>query len=128
MQADRIELRGLRVLGTHGVHQAERSAPQPFEVDLDIHLDTSAAAASDDLADTADYAAAVDMVAAVMAGPPRRLLESLAGAIAARILGDPRVSEVTVGVRKLRPPVPHDLGSAGVRVTRSRSAERSSQR
>ena len=29
-----------------------------------------------------------------------------------------RVDEVTVSVRKLRPPVPHDLAFAGVRITR----------
>jgi hypothetical protein len=31
---------------------------------------------------------------------------------------DPRIAGVTVTVRKLRPPVPVDLASAGVTVTR----------
>jgi dihydroneopterin aldolase len=121
VQGDLIELRGLRVFGVHGVHGAERSSPQPFEIDLDIVTDTSAAARSDDLADTVDYLGAADVATAVVAGPPRRLMESLAATIAAEILRDPRVLSVTVGLRKLRPPVPHDLDSAGVRVTRSRA-------
>lgn len=117
---DRIELRGLRVFATHGVGEAERHSPQPFEIDLDIVVDTSTAADSDDLSDTSDYAAAADAAYEVMMGPPRRLLESLAEDIAQKILQDTHVSAVTVGLRKLRPPMPHDLDSAGVRVFRSR--------
>lgn len=120
MEGDRIELRGLRVFAVHGVHKSERTSPQPFEVDLDIFLDTERAGASDDLADTADYSVAADVVTEVMAGPPRRLLESLASSIAAGVLADPHVRSVTVALRKLSPPMPHDLVSAGVRVTRSR--------
>jgi dihydroneopterin aldolase len=117
---DRIEVRGVRVEGVHGVLEEERARPQPFEVDLDLYLDTAEAAATDDLATTADYAAAVDAVVAVVTGPPHRLVESLAGAIAAAVLDDPHVVEVTVAVRKLRPPVPHEVTSTGVRIHRRR--------
>jgi dihydroneopterin aldolase len=102
------------------VDEDERESPQPFEVDLDILVDTETAAISDDLADTFDYSDACALAAAVVAGPPHRLMESLADNIAASILRDPRVFSVTVGLRKLRPPLPHDLRSAGVRVTRLR--------
>jgi hypothetical protein len=55
----------------------------------------------------------------VVAGPPHDLLESLAGAIAASRAGRrPGQPSVTVAVRKLRPPVPHDVVSTGVRLTR----------
>ena len=118
---DRIELRGLRVLGTHGVLAEERARAQPFEVDLDVELDLAGAAASDDLADTLDYGAVTDMVTRLVATDSFRLLEALAGRIAEAVLTDPRVAAVTVVVRKLRPPVAADLGTAGVRVTRSRA-------
>jgi dihydroneopterin aldolase len=120
LPADRIEIRGLRVEARHGVTEAERSQAQPFEVDLDLHLDLSAAAADDALVLTADYAAAVDAAVSVLHGPPRQLLETLAEDIAAALLADPQVAAVTVAVRKLRPPVPVALASAGVRVTRRR--------
>jgi len=120
VKGDLIELRGLRVFGAHGVYEAERGSPQPFEIDLDIVADAETAAHSDDLADTVDYLGAADVASAVVAGPPRQLMESLAATIAAEVLRDPRVLSVTVGLRKLHPPVPHDLDSAGVRVTRSR--------
>jgi dihydroneopterin aldolase len=118
--SDRIELRGLRLVGTHGVLDEERARPQPFEVDLDIELDTVAAARSDALADTADYSAVLAAAAAVVGGRHRQLLESMAAEIASAILIDGRISAVTVSVRKLRPPVPFDVASAGVRITRRR--------
>lgn len=120
MEPDRIELRGLRVFGAHGVHEAERTSPQPFEIDLDIEVYTGASARSDDLSDTADYAAAAEVVTEVLSRPPRRLLETLAEEIATGVLKDPHVRSVTVGLRKLRPPLPQDLDSAGVRISRSR--------
>jgi dihydroneopterin aldolase len=117
---DRIEVRGLRVDGVHGVLEEEQTRPQPFEVDLDLYLDTGPAARSDDLAATADYAAAVDAAVAVITGPPRQLLESLAGAIAELVLADDHVDAVTVVVRKLRPPLAAPVASTGVRVHRRR--------
>ena len=121
MTGDRIEVRGLRLLGVHGVLAEERGRAQPFEVDLDLEIDTAAASISDDLADTVDYAAAIATVAEVVGGAPRNLLESLAGAIAEALLADGRIRSATVAVRKLRPPVPHQVASTGVRVTGARS-------
>jgi len=118
--ADRIEIRGLRVEARHGATEAEQAEAQPFEVDLDLHLELSAAAADDDLEATADYAAAVDAAVAVLQGPPRRLLETLAEDVAAAVLADRKLTAVTVAVRKLRPPLQVALGSAGVRLTRRR--------
>jgi len=117
----RIEVRGLRLHGVHGALAEERTRPQPFEVDLDLEVDLARAASSDALADTVDYGAAVEAAAAVVGGPPHALLESLAGAIAAAVSADERVRSVTVAVRKLRPPLSHDVASTGVRLTRSRA-------
>ncbi|MHB8681343.1 MAG: dihydroneopterin aldolase [Acidimicrobiales bacterium] len=117
---DRIEIRGLRVDAVHGVLDEERRSRQPFEVDLDLHVDLAAAAGADDLELTADYAAAIEAARRVLGGAPRRLLETLAADIADAVLADGRVEAVTVSVRKLRPPVAHRLASAGVRVTRRR--------
>lgn len=118
---DRIELRGLRVLGTHGVLPEERVDPQPFELDLDLDVDLAAAGLSDDLADTVDYSGVVDRAGAVIAGSGRlHLLEALAEAIAAASLEDERVVSVTVGLRKLRPPLAADIATVGVRITRHR--------
>ena len=115
---DRIELRGLRVVGTHGVLPEEQSRAQPFEVDLDLEADLRDAGRSDELADTVDYGGLAERVASVVTSERHALLERLAERIAEAALADGRVRSVTVTVRKLRPPVPVDLASAGVRVVR----------
>jgi dihydroneopterin aldolase len=58
--------------------------------------------------------------AAKVVGTERhRLLERMATRIAEEVLAvDPRIDAVTVTVRKLRPPVPVDLASAGVTISR----------
>lgn len=117
---DLIELRGLRVVGICGALPEERERAQPLEVDLDVEADLGPSGASDDLADTIDYGALCDAVAAVVAGGTPQLLEHLAAEIAAAVLAvDARATAVTVGVRKLRPPVPHALATSGVRIRRT---------
>lgn len=117
---DRIELRGLRVLGVHGVLAEEQVRAQPFEVDLDVVADLAQAGRTDELDDTLDYAGLVDAVVRVVGQEHHQLLERVAQRIADEVHTDARVREVTVAVRKLRPPVPADLVSSGVRITRAR--------
>jgi dihydroneopterin aldolase len=118
LSGDRIELRGLRVLGTHGALPEEHDRAQPFEVDLDVAVDLRAAATSDGLDDTVDYGALAVRAAAVVTDERHVLLERVAQGIADAVLEDPRVRGVAVTVRKLRPPVPVDLATAAVRVVR----------
>ena len=118
---DKVLLRGLRVVGTHGVLAEEQTRAQPFEVDLELSVDRSTASRSDALEDTVDYGAVADVAAGVVADERFALLERLAGRIADAVLGlDERIGAVEVTVTKLRPPVPMDLASAAVRLTRSR--------
>lgn len=118
---DEIQLDGLRLLGTHGVLAEEQTRAQPFEVDVVLSVDLSRASASDDLGDTIDYGGVVSLVASVVESEHFALLERLAGRAADVVLAhDERIASVAVTVRKLRPPVPHDLASAGVRVVRTR--------
>ncbi|HZD65344.1 MAG TPA: dihydroneopterin aldolase [Acidimicrobiales bacterium] len=115
---DHIELRGLRVLGTHGALPEERHRAQPFELDLDLELDLTRAGRSDQLGDTVDYGAVVRQVVEVVGGQRFTLLEALAQAVVDTVLDHPLVAATTVVVRKVRPPVAADLSSAGVRLTR----------
>lgn len=120
--ADRIELRGLRVVGTHGAHAEEQHRPQPFEIDIDLEADLTQAAVSDAIDDTVDYGALAQAVARVVSVESFSLLERLAERIAEVALGDQRARTVTVTVRKVRPPVPVDLATAGVCIVRSNPA------
>jgi dihydroneopterin aldolase len=120
--ADRIELRGLRVVGVHGALAEEQTRAQPFEVDVAVEADLSVAGASDALADTLDYGALAVLVQRIVGSERHALLERLATRVAESVLAaDSRATAVTVTVRKLRPPVPVDLTTAGVRITRHRT-------
>jgi dihydroneopterin aldolase len=112
------------VLGVHGALPEEKDRAQPFEVDLDLAADLGVAGRTDALVDTVDYGAVVDTVERVVTGERHRLLERLATRIADDVLAlDARITSVTVTVRKLRPPVPVDLASAGVTLTRPTAGE-----
>ena len=101
-----LEIRGLRVVGTHGVLPEEQTRPQPFEIDLDVWGDLQAASSSDELADAIDYGVGVDAAARVVRDEHHALMERMARRIAEDVLADPKVTLVAVTVRKLRPPVP----------------------
>ena len=119
---DRISLRGMRFLGRHGVTLEERMEPQPIEVDIEIPADLREAGASDDLAQTVDYAAIFGRVAEVVEGRSFRLLEALAAAIAEELLADPAIAEVVVAVRKPKAPLPGAFETVEVRIRRTRDA------
>ena len=124
---DIIELRGLRLVAVVGLLPEERERAQPLELDLDVEVDLSAAGVSDDLADSVDYGAVCDAVADVVGSAAPLLLERLAAVTAEAVLGvDDRIEAVTLSVRKLRPPVPHDLATSGVRIRRQRQSRSSS--
>jgi dihydroneopterin aldolase len=115
---DRILISGLRELGAHGVLPEEQLRPQPFEVDLELIVDVSAAGASDELDDTVDYGAVCEAVSRIVSSEQYRLLERLATRIAEVCRADPRVVGVVVEVRKLHPPVRAMLDHVAVRVER----------
>ncbi len=109
---------GLRELGVHGVLPEEQVRPQPFEVEIELLVDTAAAGRSDELGDTVDYAAVCEAVSRVVASEQFRLLERLAARIAEVCKADPRVEGVVVEVRKLHPPVRAMLDHVAVRIER----------
>lgn len=118
--ADLIELRGLRALGICGALPEEQVRVQPIEVDLDVEADLSLAGRTDELGDTLDYGELAAEVERVITQERFALLERLAQRLCDVVLADERVVSVTVSVRKLRPPVPQQLATSGVRITRGR--------
>ncbi len=117
---DQIEIRGIRAMGVIGVLQEEKERAQPFEVDLVIEADLSAAGASDDLRETVHYGLATDRVVQVVSTERHELLERVAERIAAEVLAMDRVDGVEVTIRKLRPPLPHHVDYSAVRIHRRR--------
>ena len=120
-QLDRVALRGLKAFGRHGVLAAERRHGQTFFVDVELGLDTRAAAGSDDLAHTVDYSAVAGRVVALVEGEPVNLIETLADRIAADCLAQPGIQQVQVTVHKPSAPVAVPFEDVSVTITRSRS-------
>jgi 7,8-dihydroneopterin aldolase/epimerase/oxygenase len=121
MNRDRIELRGLRVRGHHGVFEHERRDGQDFVVDLTVWVDLAPAAASDVLADTLDYGSLAERVAAIVGGKPCDLIETVAGRVADEVLsGDPRVEAVEVRLHKPHAPIALDFADVAVVLRRER--------
>ena len=105
-------------MGVHGVLPEEQVRPQPFQVDVELIVDVTAAGESDELEDTVDYSAVCEAVSRVVTSEQYRLLERLATRIAEVCRADPRVVGVVVEVRKLHPPVRALLDYVAVRVER----------
>jgi dihydroneopterin aldolase len=122
--ADRIELRGLKVRGNHGVFQHERRDGQDFVVDVTVWIDLAQAAASDSLADTYDYGVLAQRAAAIVGGPSRNLIETVAGEIADDVITDQRVHAVEVVVHKPNAPIPLTFSDVAVVARRSRRGGR----
>src|SRR5215207_3465148 len=101
---DRIELRGLRALGICGALPEERERAQPLEVDLDVVANLSVAGRTDELDDTVNYGELAEAVDRIITTERFTLLERLAERLSEVLLAVDGVVEVTVAVRKLRPP------------------------
>ncbi|HJP15980.1 MAG TPA: dihydroneopterin aldolase [Acidimicrobiales bacterium] len=120
MSADHIEIRGLRLMALCGLLPEERNRRQPLSFDLDIQADLMAAANSDNINDTVHYGMVCEIVASIIEEEQFDLLEKCAERIAESILEFDLVDKVMVCVQKLRPPVPQDVTTCGVRIYRTR--------
>jgi len=120
MTADRITLRGLRVFAHHGVLEHERRHGQEFIIDAVLWLDTSPAAAADDLTRTVSYADIADRLVSLASGPPVQLIETLAERLAAACLSEPLVQEAEITVHKPHAPIAQLFSDVAVTVRRGR--------
>jgi dihydroneopterin aldolase len=115
---DRIRISRLKEMGIHGVLPEEQVRPQPFEVDIELVVDTQASGDSDDLDDTVDYGAVCEAVSRVVSAESYQLLERLAARIVEVCQHDERVKGVIVEVRKMKPPVRALVDHVAVRIER----------
>jgi dihydroneopterin aldolase len=114
--ADSVFVRGLEFEANHGYSAAERRGTRRFRVNLVLDVPLVAAAASDRLADTVDYYKVSEIIVALGTRSTYKLLEALAGAIAAKIQELYPHAAVTIELEKLAPPCPGVPASCGVRL------------
>lgn len=115
---DRIAVRGISATGHHGVFDFEKRDGQTFVVDVVLGVDTREAAATDDLAQTVNYAEIAADVVALIQGEPVDLIETLAQKVADSCLARDLVQVVEVTVHKPEAPVGVPFGDVTVTITR----------
>ncbi len=111
---DTILIEGLRLEAVVGVYPHERDARQPLLFDIALRYDNRMPAASDDVADSVDYAAVCKRVRAFVAAREPQLLEALAEALATDLLQVEGVRHVRLRIGK--PAAAAALGAAMVAV------------
>jgi 7,8-dihydroneopterin aldolase/epimerase/oxygenase len=121
---DRIEIRGLRAWGHHGVFEDEQEFGQTFVVDISLRRDLSVPAATDSLTDTIDYGAFAEQVAEAVEKTRFELLEALAAHIAGLALQDQTVRAVDVRVAKPDVTLAVDVDEVAIGLYRERGPAR----
>ena len=118
---DTISLDGIELWANHGVMEHEADLGQRYVVDVTIHVDLEPAIASDDLADTIDYGALSSLIAHTFGAPRTRLVEAVAGRVAAAVLEhDERIQAVDLTVHKPSAPLTVPVRDVRIRLTRWR--------
>jgi 7,8-dihydroneopterin aldolase/epimerase/oxygenase len=97
---DAIELRGIRAFGHHGADPGEKLVAQPFDIDVSLELDLSAARTSDALGDTLDYSTLHATIVRLVLERSYDLIERLGADLLDAVLADTRVRRATVRIAK----------------------------
>ena len=114
---DRLIVHDLTVPCRLGVFEWEQERPQPVWVDLELGIAAARAGRSDDVAETVDYVRVLSAIRQLAERRRFRLLETLAEAIAARVLEECDTPWVSVCVKKRALP---GLDYAAVAIERTR--------
>jgi dihydroneopterin aldolase len=118
--SDILFVKDVRFYGHHGVTPAQQEVGAWFSVDVELAIDVTPAAISDDLDAGVDYGQVVQRVVAVGTGERVHLIERLAGLLCEALLREYPARDVTVTRRKFTAPLDGIAAVPGVRMTRSR--------
>ena len=118
---DRIRLNDVTVFPRLGVAEIEKEWVQKVTLDIELFLDLSQAASSDDVRQTVDYESVYRRTREIAGGRKFHLIESLAGEIAAMILQEFPVRKTIVRVRKTNLPFDAHLSCVEVELERERT-------
>lgn len=117
---DTVFIQGLEVRTIIGIYAWERELKRPLILDLELGVDTRAAAGSDRVEDAVNYAAVSERVRDIALTLQPALLETLAEKIAQSLLAEFAIERVRLSINK--PGAVAGLKAVGVRIERSRGA------
>lgn len=121
MAQDKLVLRNMVLYGYHGPFAAEEELGQRYEVDLELFLDLSQSAGTDDVEFSLNTVDLFTVVKEIVEEQEFHLPEALAEAIASQILDSFDVDQVLVRVRKPHPPVGGLVDSLEVELLRTKN-------
>lgn len=111
-----ISLDDVRLYAYHGVLEQERRVGGEYSVSLRVHYNIYKAMATDNVADTLNYAELLAVVKREMA-QPSNLLEHVAGRIGEAVFkAFPQAEAMELTVTKVNPPMGADCAGASVHV------------
>jgi dihydroneopterin aldolase len=119
MDEQKIFIHGWETETVVGIHPAERIAPQPVRLDIDVWGDFSEAANSDDISRALDYQKLQGDLESILESHKCTLVESLAKTLAYRVLSYPLARKVKIRLAKTT--ILPDVAAVGVEITRSKS-------
>lgn len=114
---DQIHIEQFEVFAHIGVSDDERSAPQRLVFNITFRPTDNAPELADDITRTVDYAAVCTETRSFVQGRSDRLIETLADALANRLLGVFEIQKITIELRKFILP---EVRFVSVTVTRER--------
>lgn len=104
-----IRIKSIKLFGYHGVYEIEKKTGSTFEFDVDVRL-FDMAGRTDELRETLDYTAILDMVTKISDSRSYNLIETLATDICSSVISlSPLIEEAVVRVRKFTLPVEAEL-------------------
>ncbi|MEK6807107.1 MAG: dihydroneopterin aldolase [Pseudomonadota bacterium] len=115
---DTVFIRKLKVEGVIGVHAWERKRLRTLLLDIELDTDIRKAAKADDLKHALDYHRVAEVAAALVRDSQFQLIESLAEALAAKLLGEFAASTVRISVHK--PGAVAHTETVGVKIERKK--------
>ena len=117
---DAIVIEGLKVNTVVGCFNWERQIIQPLMLDLTIHADLEAAASSDELEDTLNYAEICSISAEVIQKAQPKLIEHAAKLVLNALFSTyPAIESIKITIRK--PAIIAEANSVGIRLERHRN-------
>ncbi len=113
-----MNLTNLEVEAIIGVHAWERAVAQTLLIDLELSVDITAPARSDELADALDYAAIAKRLTEFVSSSHYHLLEALAEQTAQMLLAEFAIPRLRLKIRK--PMAIPNVKEVSITVERSR--------
>ena len=111
-----IYINDIRLHALHGVLPQEQLTGNDYIVNIRIGYDIAKAFASDDVADTLNYAEVYNIVKEEML-IPSKLIEHVAGRIANRLMEEyAKITSIVLHITKCNPPMGADCQGAGVEI------------